>query len=57
MFVGDSPVADIAGASRVGMVSVLKDPAGRYATGPVRADHTISRLSELPAILAGYDGA
>lgn len=57
MFVGDSPVADIAGASRVGMISVLKDPGGRYANGPVRADHTISHLSELPAVVAGYDGA
>ncbi len=55
MFVGDSPVADVAGASRVGMVSVLKDPAGRYATGPVRADHTISRLADLVAILDGYE--
>ncbi|MCJ7543459.1 MAG: HAD family hydrolase [Phycisphaerae bacterium] len=56
MFVGDSPVADVAGASRVGMVSVLKNPAGRYANGRIRADHTISRLSELPALVAGYDG-
>jgi putative hydrolase of the HAD superfamily len=54
MFVGDSPVADIAGARRVGMCTALKDPAGRYAYEPVRSDHTISHLSELVAIVDGY---
>ena len=57
VFVGDSPGADITGAHRAGMISVLKDPIGRHARGNVRANHTIARLSELRAIVAGYEGA
>ena len=56
LFVGDSPVADITGARRVGMITVLKDSTGRYATSRVHPDRTISRLSELPALVAGYEG-
>jgi putative hydrolase of the HAD superfamily len=56
MFVGDSPRADILGANRAGMISVLKDPAGRYDGASVKPHHRIQRLSELPDILAQYNG-
>jgi putative hydrolase of the HAD superfamily len=55
LFVGDSPRADILGASRAGMATVLKDPTGRHAEDAVAADHCIKSLAELPAILAGYN--
>ena len=54
MFVGDSPVADIFGANRAGMISVLKDPGGRHANDSAAA-HRITRLAELPALVAGYN--
>ena len=56
MFVGDSPRADIYGASRIGMVTVLKDPYGRYS-GALRCnpDHRIRRILELEEVLEEYD--
>jgi putative hydrolase of the HAD superfamily len=54
MFVGDSILADIDGANRAGLISVLKDPAGRHARSRIRPRHTVARLSELPAIVAQY---
>jgi len=56
MFVGDSPQADILGANRVGMISVLKDPAGRHRDCPSQPNHRISHLAELPALVAAYEG-
>jgi len=55
VFVGDSPLADVAGAVRVGMVSVLKDPTGRSGTGQVRPTHRIRSLRELPGIIRAYN--
>ncbi len=55
MFVGDSPQADIAGANRVGMISVLKDPAGRHRDCPARPAHRIAAIAELPGIVAEHE--
>ena len=55
MFVGDSLVADVKGSKRLGMISVLKDPAGRYGDDAAAADHHVGRLSELAAIVAEYN--
>jgi putative hydrolase of the HAD superfamily len=57
LFVGDSLVADIAGANRVGMISVLKSPTGRGGLGTIKPKHRISRLSELLPLVDGYDAA
>lgn len=56
LFVGDSPGTDIYGANRVGMVSVLKDPASRHRNGRCRPRHRIARLGELPHIVAEHNG-
>jgi len=55
LFVGDSLRADIFGANRAGMISVLKDPAGRHNHDPIRPRHRIQTLRELPGILARYN--
>lgn len=55
VFVGDSLPADMKGAARAGMITVLKDPAGRKHQRHVRPDHVISRLNELPAIVSLYN--
>ncbi|MBN1943775.1 MAG: HAD family hydrolase [Phycisphaerae bacterium] len=55
IFVGDSPKADVHGANRMGMISVLKDPLGRYAASRYRPNHTIKSLLELPGVLAQYN--
>ena len=52
MFVGDSPHADIRGADLAGMISVLKDPTGRYNTTMAGATYRIARIAELPPIVA-----
>ncbi|MCL2701145.1 MAG: HAD family hydrolase [Phycisphaerae bacterium] len=54
LFVGDSLHADIHGANRNGMTSVLKDPTGRHANSRIKPKHRIARLEELRAIVAGY---
>lgn len=56
VFVGDSPQADIRGANRVGMISVLKDPSGRYANGKAGARYRIGGLVQLQPILAECNG-
>jgi putative hydrolase of the HAD superfamily len=56
IFVGDSPKADVRGANKAGMVSVLKDPTGRYARSRIRPDHTIRGLRELLGIIEGHNG-
>lgn len=52
VFVGDRPANDIAGANKVGMVSVLMDPPHlNYDLDGVIPDYTITQLSELLPIL------
>ena len=55
MFVGDSLKADIRGANRVGMVSVLKDPSGKKRHWRIKPDHRIRSMLELPNVLRLYD--
>lgn len=55
LFVGDSPRADIHGANMAGMISVLKDPAGRHGSGASGARHRIGKLAELAEIVASYN--
>jgi len=55
IFVGDSPYADIGGANAAGMISVLKDPAGRHAAGLAGAKHRIERLAELAGVVGRYN--
>ena len=54
MFVGNCLKADVRGANRAGMVSVLKDPTGRRHTWRSKPDHRIRRLTDLPQILDLY---
>lgn len=56
LFVGDSPQADIRGANRAGLISVLKDPAGKYAHTTIKPHHRIRSLLELEEIVARYNG-
>lgn len=55
MFVGDSPRADIKGSNRMGMISVLKDPAGCHGLWRARPRHRIRSILQLPKILDQYD--
>jgi putative hydrolase of the HAD superfamily len=55
MFVGNSPKADIRGANRMGMVSVLKDPTGRHEHDTGGADHCIAALAEVENLLRRHD--
>ncbi|MBN1342002.1 MAG: HAD family hydrolase [Phycisphaerae bacterium] len=50
-FVGDTLVADIKGANRAGMISVLKATDGHRPTGRIQPDHVIAALSELPGLI------
>ncbi len=54
LFVGDTLTADILGANRAGLISVLKDPAGTRYHRRIRPRHRIARLAELPAIVDEY---
>jgi putative hydrolase of the HAD superfamily len=54
MFVGDSLVADIKGAARLGMITVLKDPLNVYRPGRIQPTHSIQSLRQLPKIVAEY---
>ena len=56
MFVGDSLKADVAGARKAGMISVLKDPTGAKRRRWIRPAHRIASLAELPDIVAAYNG-
>jgi FMN phosphatase YigB (HAD superfamily) len=62
MFVGDRLRTDILGANRAGMVSVLKDPAGRHKKRPapsrrcdLRPDHHIGSILELANLVATHN--
>ncbi len=57
LFVGDSPHADVRGANAAGMISVLKDSAGKHASTSVGADHCIRNITELSGIVAEYNNA
>ncbi|HDZ20803.1 hypothetical protein LCGC14_0269170 [marine sediment metagenome] len=54
LFVGDSLKADVAGANRAGMISVLKDPTGRRKHWRITPRHRICRLTDLPSVLGQY---
>lgn len=56
LFVGDSPDADILGANRAGLISVLKDPLNRHARSKIKPAHRINRLEQLSEIVAQYNG-
>jgi putative hydrolase of the HAD superfamily len=56
LFVGDSPRADVAGANRMGMITVLKDPTGRYANGRGLADHRVRSILQLREIVEEHNG-
>ncbi len=55
LFVGDSLKADILGARRAGMISVLKDPTGRHDGAKIRPAHRIRKLAELEDIVRQYN--
>lgn len=54
LFIGDHPVNDVKGPARVGMKTVLAVHGERIPRLPVRPDHIIRRLSELPGVLQSY---
>jgi len=56
MFVGDSLRADIKGANRMGLVSVLKDPAGRHDGARIQPHHRIRCIADLHDIVEQYNG-
>lgn len=56
LFVGDSPVADIQGANRAGLISVLKDPRARHDHAAVSPRHRIRTLVELEDVVRQYNG-
>lgn len=53
VFVGDNPVADVAGAQGVGIQAVLRirKPVPPMLSGLIVPDHAINSLAELPAVL------
>ena len=55
LFAGDSPRADIIGASRMGMLSVLKDPKSRNGKAAAHADHRVRSITELTELVARYN--
>jgi len=56
LFVGDSLRADIRGANRAGMISVLKDPTQRRLHPNIRPCHRIRNLLDLADLVAQYNG-
>jgi len=55
-FVGDSPRADIYGANRAGLMSVLKDPSGKVTCGSARPSFRIRSILELQVIVDRCNG-
>lgn len=53
IFVGDSLRADIEGANRMGMISVLKAPEGSSGSS-ITARYRIARLADLESVLKRY---
>jgi len=56
LFVGDSLKADVRGANRAGMISVLKDPLNDYRSRRIVPQYRIRRLRELLDIVTGHNG-
>lgn len=56
MFVGDSLKADICGANRAGLISVLKDPSDKHVSASECPDHRLHRIDELLQIVATHNG-
>ncbi len=58
LYIGDSVRNDVFGSNRMGMVSVLKDVTGKKRPWlkKNRPAHTVRRVTELPAIIAEYNG-
>ena len=56
VFVGDSLKADILGANRAGMISVLKDPTGAKRHWRIKPAHRVRGVVELPAVMKLYNG-
>ncbi|MBL7220475.1 MAG: HAD family hydrolase [Phycisphaerae bacterium] len=56
LFVGDSPRADIFGAHRAGMLTVLRNLPRRRRKTHVAPDHHIEDMTELLQIVAQYEG-
>jgi HAD superfamily hydrolase (TIGR01509 family) len=56
LFVGDSVLADIRGANRAGLISVLKEPPGTWRLWRFGPRHRIARLEELRGIVRKYNG-
>ena len=56
VFVGDNPVADVAGAQGAGLRAVLRvrHPSPPMLSGLISPDHTVSSLQELPDVLDGW---
>ncbi|MBI5726131.1 MAG: HAD family hydrolase [Planctomycetes bacterium] len=52
IFVGDTLKPDIFGANRMGMISVLHDPAGRHGKTPIKPAFRIASILELQKVLA-----
>lgn len=52
VIVGDSLSSDIRGGKNCGITTVWFNPSGKGAPDDVQPDHTISRLCELPLLLA-----
>ncbi|MCD6364958.1 MAG: HAD family hydrolase [Planctomycetes bacterium] len=57
LFVGDSLKADVRGARRAGLISVLKDPSNKHAGSRIRPHHRIAALRELNDVVASYNGS
>jgi HAD superfamily hydrolase (TIGR01549 family) len=53
-YVGDKENIDVKGASRLGMLTVLKRPDGSPVSRRWKPDHVIRGLAELPAVLRTY---
>ena len=51
LFVGDKVKYDVKGANRVGMTSILKDPAGRAKNPKPKPDFIVKSLTELTSLL------
>lgn len=57
LFVGDSPKADILGAHRTGMTTVLRNLPRRRKKTRVAPDHHLADMTELLQIVAQYEGS
>jgi len=54
VFVGDNPVADIAGAARVGMSTICLARVNRESwTSATGADAVVTSMSEVPSVAMG----